>query len=177
MSDPNYVLGYNGKAHYVGPKTRARPSQNDFEDTENDEFFVNTLSETAKSPIVETIKVDATKTIKFVEKKTREKRSVQTVVAPNITLYETPPSTFDFDNPLPGFIDAITRMEVSKPAISPYGHVLSYDTWIRCLLNSDVKNICPITKHPLHKRQLTLLTHDNIEEYRSIIIDLCNKTK
>jgi hypothetical protein len=29
------------------------------------------------------------------------------------------------DNPLPGFIDSITLCEVEKPAISPFGHVLS----------------------------------------------------
>ncbi|KAI9307857.1 hypothetical protein BJ944DRAFT_148032, partial [Cunninghamella echinulata] len=38
-------------------------------------------------------------------------------------------------NPLPGFIDPITLDEVEKPAISKYGHVMGYDSWVRCLTN------------------------------------------
>ena len=80
----------------------------------------------------------------------------------------TKPSLF-YENPLPGFIDAITKTEVVRPAISPYGHVLSYDTWIKCLLNGDRKNTCPLTNQPLHKRQLIFLTFENIEAYRDVI--------
>ncbi|KAJ3161465.1 hypothetical protein HDU86_007247 [Geranomyces michiganensis] len=75
------------------------------------------------------------------------------------------------DNPLPGFTDPITLDEVVKPAISPYGHVMSYQSWIRCLSSEDRKNICPLTKKPLTKRELVVLTHENIEEYRSKIVN------
>ena len=44
-----------------------------------------------------------------------------------------------------GFIDAFTMQEVVKPTISPYGHVLGYDTWMK-VLNRDPKNTCPFTK-------------------------------
>ncbi|KAI8370003.1 hypothetical protein BD560DRAFT_397338 [Blakeslea trispora] len=77
----------------------------------------------------------------------------------------------DLNNPLPGFIDPITLDEVVKPAISTYGHVMGYDSWVRCLTNWEgKKNICPLTKKPLTKRDLVVLTHDNIEEYRDKII-------
>ena len=69
-------------------------------------------------------------------------------------------------NPLPGFVDAITCTEVVRPAISPYGHVLSWETWIKVLCFGDPKNVCPFTKRPLTKRQLELLDFDNIEEFR-----------
>jgi hypothetical protein len=75
-------------------------------------------------------------------------------------------------NPLPGFIDPITLDEVVKPAISPYGHVMGYDNWLRCLNSEDRKNICPITKKPLSKRELVVLTHDNIDEYRDKIVNM-----
>ncbi|ORY96541.1 hypothetical protein BCR43DRAFT_563825 [Syncephalastrum racemosum] len=78
----------------------------------------------------------------------------------------------DPENPLPGFVDPITLDEVVKPAISKYGHVMGYDSWIRCLLNWEGKrNICPLTKKPLTKRDLVILTHENIEEYRDQIIN------
>ncbi|KAI8374500.1 uncharacterized protein BYT42DRAFT_576604 [Radiomyces spectabilis] len=79
----------------------------------------------------------------------------------------------NLDNPLPGFIDPITLDEVVKPAISKYGHVMGYDSWVRCLTNWEgKKNICPLTKKPLTKRDLVILTHENIEEYRSQILNV-----
>lgn len=87
-------------------------------------------------------------------------------------------------NPLPGFLDPITLDEVVKPAISKYGHVIGwvlissmglecercaysdriklvlwscyrYESWVRCLTNWEGnKNICPLTKMPLTKRDL-----------------------
>ncbi|CAO3669593.1 unnamed protein product [Umbelopsis ramanniana] len=79
----------------------------------------------------------------------------------------------DASNPLPGFVDPITLDEVVKPAISKYGHVMGYDSWVRCLTNWEGKrNICPLTKKPLTKRDLVILDHDNIVEYRSKIVNL-----
>lgn len=76
-----------------------------------------------------------------------------------------------FDNPLPNFIDPISLEPVVRPAISPYGHVMSYESWIRCLNQpGEHKNICPLTKKPLKKRELILLTFDNIDAYRNKII-------
>ena len=39
----------------------------------------------------------------------------------------------------------MTMMPVQKPAISPYGHVMGYDSWVK-VLNRDPKNTCPFTK-------------------------------
>jgi hypothetical protein len=75
------------------------------------------------------------------------------------------------ENPLVGFIDPITLEEVVKPTISPFGHVMGYDTWLRCLLTDAPKNTCPFTKKPLNKRDLVVLNHDNIQEYRSKIVN------
>ena len=44
-----------------------------------------------------------------------------------------------------GFIDVMTMKEVVTPTISPYGHVLGYDTWMH-VLNGQPKNTCPFTK-------------------------------
>ncbi|KAJ9061308.1 hypothetical protein DSO57_1021981 [Entomophthora muscae] len=73
-------------------------------------------------------------------------------------------------NPLPGYIDPITLDEVVQPAISPYGHVMGYANWVRCLNSEATRNTCPLTKQPLTKRDLVILTHDNIELYRDKII-------
>ncbi|KAJ3066873.1 hypothetical protein HDU99_003706, partial [Rhizoclosmatium hyalinum] len=71
-------------------------------------------------------------------------------------------TSLDENNPLPGMIDPITLENIVRPAISPYGHVVGYDTWVSCLGN----RMCPFTKKPLSRRELVMLTWDNIEEYR-----------
>ncbi|KAJ1973963.1 hypothetical protein H4R35_003843 [Dimargaris xerosporica] len=78
----------------------------------------------------------------------------------------------DPENPLPGFTDPITLEPVVKPAISPYGHVMGYESWVRCVTSEATRNICPLTKKPLSKRDLVVLTHDNIAEYKDKIVNL-----
>ncbi|KAJ2636173.1 hypothetical protein GGF40_003165 [Coemansia sp. RSA 1286] len=81
----------------------------------------------------------------------------------------------DPSNPLPDLLDPITLEPVAKPAISPYGHVMGYDSWVRCLMfppEGSQRNICPLTKKPLTKRDLVVLTFDNIEQYRAKIVNL-----
>ncbi|KAJ2795474.1 hypothetical protein H4R21_005096, partial [Coemansia helicoidea] len=81
----------------------------------------------------------------------------------------------DPTNPLGDLIDPITLEPVRKPAISPYGHVMGYDSWVRCLMfppEGSQRNVCPLTKKPLSKRDLVVLTHDNIEQYRSRIVNM-----
>ena len=79
------------------------------------------------------------------------------------------------------YIDPMTMMPVVKPTISPYGHVLGYDSWIK-VLNRDPRNTCPFTKkvrvedqtyaQRLTRRSLVKLTPDNIDEYRDKIISV-----
>jgi hypothetical protein len=85
---------------------------------------------------------------------------------------------------LPGFRDPMTQDRVYDPAISPFGHVMSYDSWMRTLLNFQLdddedlergvvktKNTCPFTKQTLNRRQLIKLTPQNFEEYRDKIVN------
>lgn len=71
---------------------------------------------------------------------------------------------------MPGFIDPVTLEEVEKPAISPYGHVMSYSGWVRCLM-TEPKNTCPFTKQQLKKRDLVVLTWENIDQYKDKIVN------
>jgi len=72
-----------------------------------------------------------------------------------------------------GFLDPITRMQIEEPAaISPYGHVAGYETWCRILRNAEAPDTCPFTKQPLKRRQLVKLTHANIAEYITKMVDV-----
>ena len=72
---------------------------------------------------------------------------------------------------MPNFIDVITGEYVIKPAISPYGHVLSYETWTK-LLRASKKNVCPFTLQKLTRRDLVKLTLDNIHDFKHQIKDI-----
>ena len=87
-------------------------------------------------------------------------------------------------NIMPGFRDPMTQDFCYDPAISIYGHVMSYDSWMQTLMSyggdDDYEdtgpfkhrpNTCPFTNQPLNRRQLTKLTAENIEEYRDKIVN------
>jgi hypothetical protein len=45
-----------------------------------------------------------------------------------------------------------------------------YETWCTILRNADAKDTCPFTRQPLRRRELVKLTHDNIAEYRNMMV-------
>mmetsp|Transcript_10789 Transcript_10789/g.33093 ORF Transcript_10789/g.33093 Transcript_10789/m.33093 type:complete len:155 (+) Transcript_10789:58-522(+) len=47
-------------------------------------------------------------------------------------------------------------------------------TWQRCLKRTPA-NVCPFTKNELRPRQLIVLTHDNVDQYRSQMVGLSFK--
>jgi hypothetical protein len=51
-------------------------------------------------------------------------------------------------------------------------YLIRYDSWVRSLSFEAQKNICPLTKKPLTKRELVILTKDNIDQYRFVIFIL-----
>jgi hypothetical protein len=72
-------------------------------------------------------------------------------------------------NPLPDAIDFITGEVIRVPALSPDGYVLDYRTWIESLSE---KAVNPFTQTHLTKRQLVILTTENIAEYADKIVNL-----
>jgi hypothetical protein len=76
-------------------------------------------------------------------------------------------------NPMPDAVDFITGDVMRVPTISPFGHVLDYQTWLELLKTN---RVYPFTRRRLTKRQLVVLTADNIEKYRSEIVPLGDGT-
>merc|ERR1712228_28321 len=79
------------------------------------------------------------------------------------------------ENPMPSFIDVMTGNVVIEPAISPYGHVLGYQSWTTILRKDTHKNQCPFTKKKMTRRSLIKLTVDNIEKYKKNIVNLSDE--
>merc|ERR1712154_2016 len=71
---------------------------------------------------------------------------------------------------LSDFIDSMTGQVVVKPAISPAGYVLGYDSWIQVLRNS--KDKCPFTRESMTRRSLVKLTDENYHMYKNKIVNL-----
>lgn len=55
--------------------------------------------------------------------------------------------------------DPLTLEPMRRPMLSPYGHVLDYDTWLNVFKESKA---CPFTKQPLTRRDLIRLTKENV---------------
>jgi len=64
-----------------------------------------------------------------------------------------------------GMLDPMTSEKIERPAISPYGHVMDYNSWCAVLRNPKTKNQCPFTKQAVTRRALVKLTKENIAEY------------
>ncbi|GBG26780.1 Hypothetical Protein FCC1311_030022 [Hondaea fermentalgiana] len=76
--------------------------------------------------------------------------------------------TVDKPQLIPGLKCPMTYEPVYDPALSPYGHVMGYDTWLR-VLGREPRNTCPFTKQKLTRRMLIKLNADNIDAYRGKI--------
>jgi len=72
---------------------------------------------------------------------------------------------------LPKFEDPFTRLQITNPAISPYGHVCEYDSWFKVLSTPGCEGICPFTKKALKDDDLIKLTPGNIEKYIQKIVN------
>jgi len=69
-------------------------------------------------------------------------------------------------------IDIMTGDIMKKPAISPFGHVMEYDSWCSILRNAKTKNQCPFTKQSMTRRSLVKLDENNIGEYKDKIVNI-----
>lgn len=73
-------------------------------------------------------------------------------------------------NPIEHALDDLTNTEMKVPAISEDGYVLDYNTWLNII--NKPNSINPFTQTHITKRQITVLTTDNFEEYRDKIKNL-----
>merc|ERR1711933_189994 len=69
-------------------------------------------------------------------------------------------------------VDIMTGEALQTPAISPYGHVMEYNSWCSVLRNPKTKNKCPFTKQKMTRRSLVKLDADNIAEYKDKIVNI-----
>ena len=72
------------------------------------------------------------------------------------------------DEVIPGLRCPMTCEPMSDPALSPFGHVMSYDTWLRVLKRKPT-NTCPFTKQKLTRRMLVKITKENKHHYKEKI--------
>ncbi|CAG8570618.1 8677_t:CDS:10 [Diversispora eburnea] len=161
VKDPNYVLDEKGKAHYLFSTKNKKTGET--------ERTFRTHTKHGSGGARTRTQSSVTTTRSTPTKKKRKPIKTQASSSKETSNYDDRMEEIEDDNPLPDFIDPITLEVVVKPAISPYGHVMG---WVRCLSSEAKKNICPLTKKPLTKRELVILTKDNIDQYRSKIVNL-----
>ena len=157
VEDPNYVLEPNGKLTFLRGSKRVKSVEEDGTVTKR---IQPTISDSRKRRI-----------------RRRKERSESEDEAPETEEEEDeedeeedsvsqPAKKSEF---LLNMIDAMTRKPMPNPAISPFGHVLDYSTWLR-LLKETPQNTCPFTKQKLTRRDLVKLNTENLEEYKPKIV-------
>ena len=90
----------------------------------------------------------------------------RSVVGPQSMKYKE----YAMTNPLFQYMDIITQEPMLVPALSPDGYVFDYSTWTQILKGG--KGINPFTQNVVYRRQLVILTDENINEYRGKIMNL-----
>ena len=177
LTDPNYVLDAKGKACYVKGRGRARHlvEGNDNASTKKGKKSNKKTarrkrknSDNDASDVNDDDDADSDVKVKKRGKQDGMNNNAYDIGMLIISEEQTEEEKQKALNPLPNMIDPITLEPVVRPAISPQGVVMGYDTWLQCL-RQEPRNRCPITKATVHKRELVLLTWDNIEQYRALI--------
>ena len=161
LHDSRYIIGDDGKLHHTShlhPERASKPSRP----------AAPPPPKKKKSKPVQRLSPKAVQSLifHFVGKEKGKAHEVEEGEFPPIlSRYER----WALQNPLPDVIDQITGEIIKVPTISPDGYVLDYNTWINSL---KTKNENPFTRKHVTKRDLVVLTLDNIDSYRDSIINL-----
>jgi len=70
---------------------------------------------------------------------------------------------------LPNVADPVTGLEILRPSMSPWGHVMEHESWTKVLICTKA---CPFTFNIVSRRDLTRITKWNVDEYRDKVIPL-----
>lgn len=77
------------------------------------------------------------------------------------------------DSPLYGHTDLITNDRMFLPAISEYGTVLDYSSWIKIISDTHLDPIA--RKYIQNNRQITIITNENYSEFKDLIKNIGDK--
>ena len=152
MTDSRYVRGEDGKLHHMSRihDEKARAKTKPVTPKPRGTRRTYQKVEPVGPEDVETFHLFRRLRSSATEEEPEEKR--------NLSRYEM----WALQNPLPDMTDYLTGETIRVPAISPSGFVLDYNTWLESLAS---KPIDPFTQQPLKKRQLVVLTTENIHLY------------
>ncbi|EAX88286.1 hypothetical protein TVAG_132910 [Trichomonas vaginalis G3] len=81
-----------------------------------------------------------------------------------LSLYER----YAANNPIPNWTDPLTGEIMKAPAVSPDLTLLDYNTWLQTIKQTHED---PFTKKPITKRQITVLSKENWDEFKDRIIE------
>jgi len=167
IKDENYVLDEKGKAHYVFKKgqRKSKASGSPSQDGESEGKTRKRVTTRKRKKRSKKDDDDDEDEMEDDDDEYRPFKASKKVDEEDVSSHETK----EEDNPLPGFVDPVTLCEVERPAISPYGHVMGYESWVRWLNQEQHRNVCPWTKKTVKKRDLVILTWENIDQYKDKI--------
>lgn len=167
LTDSRYVFGEDGKLHHTSHFHPGQPSAS------------KSKKKRDSSRPVKEIPLKSVNTLHFfMSKHGKSNHSYNTTPSTsttNETEEEQPTKVLSryerwaLQNPLPDAVDYLTNEVMKVPTISPNGTVLDYETWMKVLVK-EAKD--PLTMTHITKRELVVLTVENIDQYRDKIRNL-----
>ena len=157
LSDSRYIIGADGKLHHTS-HLHSNPENG----TSSQPKKVKTNLKKLPPKAVESL------VFHFVGSEKKARQDIEEDSADqnqNLCRYER----WALQNPLPDVVDQITGEIIKVPTLSPDGYVLDYNTWMHSLMT---KSENPFTRNQIKRRDLVVLTLDNIEKYRDSILNL-----
>ncbi|KAK8882681.1 hypothetical protein M9Y10_045323 [Tritrichomonas musculus] len=160
ITDSRYIVGSDGKLHHT---SHFHPER----------IGTNAPKKSSKAP-AKVFSIKSVTSLKFVNNKNNHNRCGTNDDDESEDGQKSVKMLGRYDrwalqNPLPDAIDNITSEVMKVPTISPDGYVLDYNTWLNVL---KTKSENPFTRNHITKRDLIVLTVENIEEYRDKIKNL-----
>lgn len=168
MTDSRYVRGEDGKLHHTsrihGPNKKTKGKSK--EQAKNPKPKTHRTTYQKLRPIT----VDDVESFRLYQKwpstPADEAVAESEPEEKKLSRYEM----WALQNPLPEMTDYLTGETIRVPAISPSGFVLDYKTWLDSIAANPVD---PFTLQHLNKRQIVVLTTENIDAYADKIRNPC----
>ncbi|OHT12326.1 Myb-like DNA-binding domain containing protein [Tritrichomonas foetus] len=158
VHDSRYVIGEDGKLHHTSHMHPERQNA------------VSAPTKKKSKVPMRTFSIKSVTSLKFVFSATNKSEQADEdneEIQPTRILgrYER----WALQNPLPDAVDQITNELIKVPTLSPDGYVLDYNTWLNIIKD---KSENPFTRNHVNRRDLIVLTIENIEKYRGSIVNL-----
>lgn len=147
ITDSKYVMGSDGKLHHT---SHLKSATEKAKQRDHKRLTIKPVGQSKECKPWE------------VESLTFVRSNKEDAIPSNLSRYDR----WALQSPYPDAIDQITNQPMKVPTLGPDGYVIDYQTWLKMI---SANPISPFTRMHVNKRDLIVLTTENIDQYRDKI--------